>query len=47
MYYDDDFYLTPEEELDFDKTCEAADPRDSYRFTDTLVLHESNTEETA
>ena len=41
MYYDDnEFYMTPEEELDFDKQCAEADPRDSYRFTDTLTLHE-------
>lgn len=43
MYYDDnEFYMTPEEELDFDKTCEAADPMDSYRYTDTLVINHDN-----
>lgn len=39
MYEDNEYYLEPEQELDFE--TEAQDPTDTYRFTDTLTLNES------
>ena len=42
-FYEEDFHLTPEEELDFDRECER--PEDSYRFKDTLTLTTETTYE--
>lgn len=39
----DDFYLEPEQELDFNR--DHVDPLDSYRFRETLTLPEAYPEE--